>query len=118
MSTNSTGGTNTVIRYRAGDYEVRMPGLGATPGGNVQVSAYGNHTNRCKTTYWLPLDGAMAVGVMCHNPSGALADTPFTAQFHRGSNDPQQQSALYRSETRRCWDRCGAPRRPAGILVR
>jgi hypothetical protein len=93
MSTNSTGGTNTVIRYRAGDYEVRMPGLGATPGGNVQVSAYGNHANRCKTTYWLPLDGAMAVGVMCHNPSGTLADTQFTVQFHRGSNDPQQQSA-------------------------
>jgi hypothetical protein len=93
MSTNSTGGTNTVTRYRTGDYEVRMPGLGATPGGNVQVSAYGDHAHRCKTTYWLPLDGAMAVGVMCHNGSGTLADTPFTVQFHRGSNDPRQQSA-------------------------
>ncbi|WP_328475065.1 hypothetical protein OHA21_17295 [Actinoplanes sp. NBC_00393] len=93
MSANSTGGTNTVTRYRTGDYEVRMPGLGATQGGNVQVSAYGEHGNRCKTTYWLPLDGAMAIGVACHNPSGVTADTPFTVQFQRGSNDPNQQSA-------------------------
>jgi hypothetical protein len=93
MSANSAGGVNTVQRHGTGNYTVRMPGLGATDGGNVQVSAYGNHSNRCKTSGWHGAGIAMDIGVVCQNSAGARADTQFTVQYHRGTNNASHQSA-------------------------
>jgi hypothetical protein len=96
MSANSTGATNAVLRHGTGNYTVRMPGLGAADGGNVQVSAYGANANRCKASGWNATGVAMEIGVVCQTSAGARADTQFTVQFHRGTNNPAHQSAYLR----------------------
>jgi hypothetical protein len=93
MSANSAGGVNTVQRHDTGNYTVRMPGLGSADGGNVQLSAYGEHSSRCKASLWHATGIAMDIGVVCQNSAGQRSDTQFTVQFHRGSNNLSHQSA-------------------------
>jgi secreted trypsin-like serine protease len=92
---NSTGGTNTITRSSAGVYTVSMPGLGQ-PNGNVQVTAYGNTSHRCKVVYWVNSGTTLQTRVNCFTATGVPADTYFVAQYFRaGAGNPNQQAYLW-----------------------
>jgi hypothetical protein len=96
MSANSKGFTNTVTRHGTGRYTVRMPLLGLFVGGNVQVTAYGEHSNRCKSDTFEVNGGDAHVGVRCTTPGGNLVDSQFVAQYYRaGSANPHQSAYLF-----------------------
>ena len=92
-SFNSTGGSNT-YSGSAGDYVVTMNGLGVS-GGTVQVVAYGSTATRCKVANWGPSGTAMSVHVRCHDPSGALAESPFVVFFNKGASGQLGAHAWY-----------------------
>jgi alpha-tubulin suppressor-like RCC1 family protein len=95
-ATNSTGGAISVTHTGTGTYRVTFGGLGGRqPAGNVQVTAKGNTTNRCKAESWGASGAALAVSVRCHTAAGALADTVFIAQYlQAGTSRPNQQAYL------------------------
>lgn len=82
---NSSGNSvaNTVTQTGTGSYRVDFPGLGAETGGNVQVTAYGGGSDRCKVGNWYSSDGTLSATVYCHNTAGQLEDSPFTASYVR-----------------------------------
>lgn len=78
---NSSGAINRIARLGVGRYRVTFPGL-ATPGGTVQVSAYGgNHS--CQVENWAPAGANQHVNVRCFRPNGTPGDGRFTALFFR-----------------------------------
>jgi hypothetical protein len=78
---NSTGGTNTVVRNSTGNYTVRMPGLGATIGGTVLVTAFGTDSKTCKVTGWGSSGTRLDASVQCHTAAGAVSDSQFTVTY-------------------------------------
>jgi hypothetical protein len=86
-SSNSSGtGTaaaNTVTQLSTGTYRVDFPGLGLETGGNVQVTAYGGSSERCKVGGWSSSGSTLSATVFCHNTAGALVNTQFTASYLR-----------------------------------
>jgi hypothetical protein len=65
-----------------GKYRVVFPGL-ASEGGNVQVTAYGLDTARCKAESWTGRpNGDLHVNVRCHTRQGVLTDSQFTASYY------------------------------------
>lgn len=97
-SYNSSGGVNTVKRNAKGVYTVRMPGLGGSRG-NVQVTAFGATTARCKLGSWDTANPALLIHVRCYRPSGALADSRFVAQYVRAGSDFNSEQSAYVSTT-------------------
>jgi hypothetical protein len=88
-SHNSTGGTNTHTPTGTGTYRVDFPGLGLEYGGNVQVTAYGSGSERCKVNSWGASGGTLSAYVSCFNAAGAPANTLFTASYvKRGGANP------------------------------
>ena len=55
--------------------------LGATVGGNVQVTAYGAGSERCKVGSWGSGGGMLSAYVNCFTAAGAPVDTLFTASY-------------------------------------
>ncbi|HET9953653.1 MAG TPA: hypothetical protein VFQ61_04075, partial [Polyangiaceae bacterium] len=85
-SSSNLGGTgvdNTITQLSTGTYSVEFPGLGTETGGNVQVTAYGGSSERCKVGSWNSNGSALTAIVYCHDTSGALVDTQFTASYLR-----------------------------------
>jgi hypothetical protein len=81
-SFNSNGGTNTVERAGVGVYLAKLPNLGDSVGGHVQVTAYGTGSERCKVGYWTLIRGAIqVVEVQCFTSNGALADSRFAMTY-------------------------------------
>ncbi|MGQ0618219.1 MAG: cell wall-binding repeat-containing protein, partial [Acidimicrobiia bacterium] len=73
---NSSGGVNNITRSGVGDYLATLAGVG-TPGGHIQVTAYGSSSDHCVVDSWGPSGGDLAVGVNCVDIAGAAADTRF-----------------------------------------
>jgi hypothetical protein len=94
---NSAGRENTVIRYWAGYYEVRMPRvMQLAREGNVQVSTHRSGSAYCKARLWsrrAELDSS--VFVECYGPTGAPADAQFTVLYHDEQIDPTRLSYLW-----------------------
>jgi hypothetical protein len=84
-SYNSSGGApaNTISNVGTGAYTVDFPGLAAEYGGNVQVTAYGGGSDRCKVGSWGTNGTALRAYVYCHNTAGQPSNTVFTASYVR-----------------------------------
>jgi hypothetical protein len=94
-SFNSTGGANTVTRLSVGSYRVDMAGLGQA-NGNVQVTAYGGTSNRCKVSGWGPNGTTQSLFVRCYTAAGVAADSYFVAQYYRaGAGNAEQGAYLW-----------------------
>lgn len=77
---NSAGGTVTIVRDGDGSYAVTFQhlALGATGGGNVQVSPYGGRSQTCAVANWSGADD-FTVRVRCFNlDTGDPADSRFS----------------------------------------
>ena len=87
-SYNSSGGTNYITQLTTGQYRVDFPGLGGTIGGDVQVTAYGGGSERCKVSYWTSSGSTLQVFVNCYTTTGVATNTLFTANYVRRSDHP------------------------------
>jgi hypothetical protein len=96
-SYNSTGSTvaNTISWLGTGYARVDFPGLGDQIGGNVQVTAYGGSTDRCKVGGWGSSGSTLQAWVYCHNTAGQLVNTPFTASYVRRTGVGYNQTGGY-----------------------
>jgi hypothetical protein len=79
-SYDSAGGPITITRTSKGRYTVRFGGLGGNgiAGGNVQITAYGPGTERCKVLNWASGGADFVLNVRCTNLAGFPDDTRFT----------------------------------------
>ena len=77
---NSSGGAIGVTRSDVGTYAVTFDGLGGngTPGGHVQVTAYGTDSHAAKVQRWNSFGSDFIVHVLCFDASGAPADSRYT----------------------------------------
>jgi hypothetical protein len=96
-SSNSSGGTNHITWLEVGRARVDFPGLGSEIGGNVQVTAYGSTSHRCKVESWSSDGVDLSVFVHCHatsnpdfiaNGDDTSANTRFTVSYVRRSGAP------------------------------
>jgi hypothetical protein len=86
---NSLGATNTVSRSAVGTYEVTFSGLGGVHGGNVQVTARGADSVRCKAAGWQTTGPDVTASVRCFSGMAA-ADGEFLASYEAIDHaDPQ-----------------------------
>jgi hypothetical protein len=89
---NSTGAVNTVSRSGVGMYTARLTNLGNAWSGHVQVTAYGQGSERCKVSNWSPVGSDILVSVRCLTggtatlPSGFPADAAFTLTYVEGNS--------------------------------
>lgn len=74
---------NTITNIGTGLYRVDFTGLGDETGGNVQATAYGYGSDRCKVSSWGSSGSAMSAWIACHNASGQPVNTQFTASYLR-----------------------------------
>jgi hypothetical protein len=92
-SYNSSGGTNHITWLSTGQYRVDFPGLGNIVGGNVQVTAYGSGSERCKVDGWGSAGSTLQAWISCYTAGGALTDSLFTANYVRRAGTPGQEGA-------------------------
>jgi hypothetical protein len=67
--------------------------LGDIAGGDVQVTAYGAGSERCKVDYWGSSEGTLQAFINCYTAGGALADSLFTANYVRRAGTPGPEGA-------------------------
>jgi len=92
-SHNSSGGTNTITNLGTGQYRVDFPGLGSIIGGDVQVTAYGGGSERCKVYYWTSSGSTLQAYINCYTAAGAPTNTLFTANYVRRNDFPGIEGA-------------------------
>ena len=80
FSYNSRGGAVTISRGGVGEYKVNFVGLGGrgTPGGNVQVTAYGADPVTCNVAQWQSNQNDFTVLVRCFKYTGSPVDYRYT----------------------------------------
>lgn len=93
FSYNSSHGTNHITNTGTGTYRVDFPGLGSVSGGDVQVTAYGGGSERCKVYSWGSSGSTLQVTVNCFTTAGLPVNTLFTANYVRRSDTPGAQPA-------------------------
>jgi hypothetical protein len=94
-SSAGSSAANTITQIDTGVYNVDFPGLGAETGGNVQVTAYGGGSARCKVGGWSSYGGTLSTTVYCHDTSGQPVDTQFTASYVRHAGTDYGTSGGY-----------------------
>lgn len=92
-SFNSKGATNHVTQTGTGTYHVDLPLLGSVTGGNVQVSAFGETTDRCRVAGWEKSGTTVQATVNCFNLQGAPTNTLFSMVYQRRSGNIGPESA-------------------------
>jgi subtilisin len=105
LQASSTGLNSTIQRNNTGVYTVNIPklgkgdqGSGVFAGGNVQVSAYGYSTHRCKSNGTYRANGFdLQVLVLCFNLAGTPADGTFTLVYHSNESVRLNQAAYVTS---------------------
>lgn len=90
---NSIGWENRIERLGVGEYLVRLPNLGGVDEGNVQVSAFGDGAESCRTVGWGADGPARLIGVLCHDTSGTPADSRFTLTYTASSSLAEVEGA-------------------------
>jgi len=103
-SHNSTGGTNIINWLNIGQYRVDFPGLGSVVGGDVQVTAYGSGSERCKVSFWTSSGSTLQVYINCFTATGAPTNTLFTANYVRRSDRPGIEGAyVWANDSTSAW---------------
>jgi hypothetical protein len=99
-SYNSSSAINHVTRLSTGSYRVDFPNLAAaTPGGNVQVTAYGPGSERCKVESWTwNTSQAVQAFVLCFDSNGARVDTRFAVAYKRRRTDAADIGGYVRAD--------------------
>ena len=82
-NTSNPSAVNTITMLSTGSYRVDFPNLGLEIGGNVQVTAYGGDSTRCKVGGWSSGGGPVSAYVYCHDKNGVLTNSAFTASYVR-----------------------------------
>jgi hypothetical protein len=77
---NTSGGASSVTRSGTGVYQVTFAGLGGVHGGNVQVTARGSDSARCKVSGWQTTGSTVTAGVRCFQ-GPTPADSEFLASY-------------------------------------
>jgi hypothetical protein len=80
---NSSGGTNHVLRFGAGQYKVLFPGVGeavAGAGGIVHVTALDSGTHACAAGAWTGNQDEQ-VAVICRDAQGRLSDAAYSVDW-------------------------------------
>lgn len=92
---NSSGATNELIVNGVGDYVLRLPGLGGSASGHVQVSAWWgfNRGERCKVAVWFSEGTDKLIRILC-SKNGAPADSYVQVTYVDGLNMLGLQSAF------------------------
>lgn len=80
-STDTRGIVPLITEWQTGYYVVQFPKLGSYPGGNVQVTADGAGSKRCKPVGWFPQGDTEFVYVRCMTSADVPADELFTASY-------------------------------------
>ncbi|MEH1016752.1 hypothetical protein V6U90_27085 [Micromonospora sp. CPCC 206060] len=84
---NSTGGGVGVTPGGAGQYQVKLGGVGLAGvlAGNVQVTAVqpNAQARRCKVYHWFASGPDVIVHVFCHDLTGTPVNSEFTLSYHR-----------------------------------
>jgi hypothetical protein len=116
-SYNSSGGTNQITQIGTGQYRVDFPGVGSIVGGDVQVTAYGSGSERCKVASWGSSGSTLQVYVNCFTTTGVATNSLFTANYVRRSDHPgieggyvwahNQSSASYTPGSTYSWNSTG-----------
>jgi len=79
------GVTTTVTQLATGQYQVNFPDIGTASGGNVQVTAYGSGSERCKVNSWVNSGGDVNAYVNCFTAAGTAVNTQFSIAYVRKS---------------------------------
>jgi hypothetical protein len=81
---NSTGGSVEVTKFGENGYSVAFEGLGGgDSNGNVQVTAVGKASDRCKVSQWYSVGARLIVNVRCHFGSEPSANSAFLVSYAR-----------------------------------
>jgi len=78
-SHNPQGGDPTSQNIGTGEYLVTFPGLQASYGGNIQVTAFGPGSAKCAVSGWT----ATTVNVSCSDSSGVPTNSQFNVLYTR-----------------------------------
>jgi hypothetical protein len=100
FSYSSPAGTNTVTWLRTGEYQVNLQGMGNHSHGNVQVTAVGLGTERCKV--WGYGSSSTTVWVNCYSASGAAADALFSLSYVWRNDTPGPGAAYLSTSCSEC----------------
>jgi hypothetical protein len=79
---DSAGGSITITRSSAGQYDVTIPTLGQN-NGDVQVTSYGGGSATCQVVGWGTNGSSQQIAVDCFDTSGVLVDTQYVLQYVR-----------------------------------
>lgn len=80
-SYNALGGALSVDHFGPGQYTAHIGGPTLVYG-NVLVDAVGTDATRCKvTTFLTTMMAEVLIGIRCHTPGGALADSRFVLSY-------------------------------------
>jgi hypothetical protein len=88
-SWNTRRTTNHVTQLGTGLYRVDFP-IPST-GGNVQVSAYGTQSEKCKVSSWAGTSSSLQVYVRCFGDNGIGANTTFTVSYVEREGTPGRE---------------------------
>jgi hypothetical protein len=93
FSYNSTGRTNHITWLGPGQYRVDIPSstftsFGFNPTGNVQVTAYGGFSQRCKVASWAGSGSTLQVFVNCFTAAGGATNALFVMDYLRRNDRP------------------------------
>lgn len=78
----------TITRSAAGQYQVRIPGLGNSASGefgHVQVTPYSGSMLRAKVQSWFGSAGDLLVDVRCTDAAGVLTDGRFVLSYNESA---------------------------------
>jgi hypothetical protein len=94
---NATGGANTITHNSTGNYLVKLPGVGANPTGNVQVTPFVARDSfgrdSCTVERWVGTgEGDLDVSVHCFDSDGQPADGAFSLLYV--ANDAATEGAI------------------------
>jgi hypothetical protein len=78
-----------------GSYRVEFPGLGSELGGNVQVTAYGNGSDRCKVGGMGSSGTTLQVNVLCYDVAGQPVNSQFSVAYVRRAYTDQTLPSAY-----------------------
>jgi len=92
---NTSGNASSVVRSGIGAYQVVFAGLGGVHGGNVQITARGPDSVRCKVAGWQADGKVVTANVRCFEGRDP-ADSEFMASYEAtGAADPGLAYAHY-----------------------
>ncbi len=100
-SLNSGGGSVTVNWLSVGYYKVTFASMVSSTGGHVQVTAFGQGSERCKLLTFGRTGGNAWAFVRCHNLNGNLVNAQFALWYTGAGHRAARGAYLYADEPSR-----------------